>query len=48
MNEVMEELRANMASDEISNILDGQGAQDDADVIEEGLEETNRPEIDYS
>ena len=37
-----------MDSDEIDAMLDAQGAQEDADVDEEGLEEIDRPEIDFS
>ena len=33
---------------EIKEILDGQGAQDDSDTLNERLEEAERPTIDFS
>ena len=52
MNEIIEEMNAqerlNEVSDEVKNRLDGQGAQDNLDVLDEGYEEIQRPKIDFS
>ena len=48
MDNIIDELRTKMDSDEIDAMLDAQGAQEDADVDEEGLEEIDRHEIEFS
>ena len=52
MQEFIEKIRLqealNNVEDDIKDRLDGQGAQDNEDVIAEGLEEIQRPEIDFS
>ena len=52
MNELIEEVKAyealNHISDEIKESLDAQGAQEDSDVLNESLEEVQRPIIDFS
>ena len=52
MNAMLDEMKAqeelNRLSDEIGERLDGQGAQDDEDVLEQGFEEMPRPSTDFS
>ena len=48
MDNIIDELWTKMDSDEIDAILDAQVAQEDADVDDEGLEEIDRPEINFS
>ena len=52
MNAMLDEMKAqeelNRLSDEIGERLDGQGAQDDLDVLEQGFEEMPRPSTDFS
>ena len=46
--EVKAQEALNHISDEIKEILDGQGAQDDSDTLNERVEEAERPTIDFS
>ena len=52
MNQLMEEFKAqeilNRISDETRNMLDGQGAQENEDVVDEGLEEIKMSVADFS
>jgi hypothetical protein len=52
MNQLMEEFRAqevlNRISDETKNMLDVQGAQDNEDVLDEGLEEIKMLVADFA
>ena len=52
MNVILEELRVqetlDQVSDEVKERLDGQGAQDNSEVLDEGLEEVARPTMDFS
>ena len=52
MNQLMEEFKAqeilNRISDETRNMLDGQGAQENEDVVDEGLEEIKISVADFS
>ena len=51
MNQIMEEFKAqevlNRISEETGNMLDAQGAQDNEDVLDEGLEELRMPIADF-
>ena len=52
MNQLMEEFKAqeilNRISNETRNVLDGQGAQENDDVLDEGLEEIKMSVADFS
>ena len=52
MNVILEEMRVqetlDQVSDEVKERLDGQGAQDNSEVLDEGLEEVVRPTMDFS
>ena len=51
MKEEVEELKArelNQTSEEIKDRLDGQGNQDNLDVLDENVEENVRPTIDFT
>ena len=52
MNKLIEEIKAqeglNHIADEIAEMLDGQGAQEDAEAVEEGSEDTLRPVTNFS
>ena len=52
MNELLEEVKAHEAlnhiSDGLNDILDGEGAQENEDIIDEGLEDIPKPTIDFN
>ena len=48
INEIKDQEASNYSSNEISDMLDGEGAQENDDVLEEGDEEVPRPTIDFS
>ena len=52
MNEIIEEVKAqeglDHVADEITDMLDGQGIQDDLDALDEGSQGTTRPITDFS
>ena len=52
MSGLMEEFKAqqelNEMPNDINDILDGQGAQEDLDILEEGLEDVPRPTTDFT
>ena len=52
INELIEEMKAqeilNHIPDEIKDNLDGQGAQNNSDILDEGLEDVQRPTTDFS
>ena len=52
MNEITKEVKLQEGldhiADEITDMFDGQGIQNDLDALEEGSQETSRPVIDFS
>ena len=48
INEVLDEMKIQEALNDLNDRLDGEGAQDDADVLDEGYEEPARPTTDFS